>query len=263
MPNARRPYFEIANPEIPEVLSRLPRNLKVLDVGCGSGMHGAELARTLQHKVTGVDLSAPSIEKAKKRLAAAYVGDVTAPERYPFFGRERFDILVFSDMLEHLSDPLDVLNRHLALLAPGGHVVISIPNIAIWNVRMALFFGRFNYTDTGTLDRTHLRFFTRRSLAELVNQAGLSVVGKRITPGMARPFVPLVKKIYGSPAASDGDSASIMESAPYRAYLKWLYPLERLLCGIRPQLLAFQFVLLAQPKAEHAVSADQAKRLAS
>ena len=246
--NSRRPYFEIANPEIPTILGQLPRNLKVLDVGCGSGMHGAELTRILQHKVTGVDLSGPSIEKAKKRLAAASVADVTAPERYPFFGRERFDVILFSDMLEHLTDPLDVLNRHLALLAPGGHVVISIPNVAIWNVRLGLLFGKFNYTDTGTLDRTHLRFFTRRTLDGFVDQAGLRVVSKRITPGMVRPFVPLVKKIYGDSPGGEGDSASIMESGPYRAYLKWLYPVERILCGVRPQLLAFQFVLLAQPK---------------
>lgn len=210
-------------------------------------MHGAELARLLGHKVTGVDLSAASIEKAKKRLASAYVADVTAPERYPFFGGEPFDVILFSDMLEHLSDPGDVLERHLALLAPGGHVVISLPNVAIWNVRMGLFFGLFQYTDTGTLDRTHLRFFTRRSLRQFVADAGLAIAGERLTPGIARPFVPLVKKLYGKPGSGEGDSGSIMESGPYRAYLKWLYPVERLFCRLRPQLLAFQFVLLTRP----------------
>ncbi len=75
-----RPYFEIVNPEIATILEALPRGLQVLDVGCGSGAHGAELSRMLGHEVTGVDLSASSIEKARKRLTAAYVADVTAPE---------------------------------------------------------------------------------------------------------------------------------------------------------------------------------------
>ncbi|HTB16571.1 MAG TPA: class I SAM-dependent methyltransferase, partial [Bryobacteraceae bacterium] len=60
-----RPYFEIANPEIPNILQGSPRGLRVLDVGCGSGTHGAELLRLFGHRVVGVDLSEPSIEKAK------------------------------------------------------------------------------------------------------------------------------------------------------------------------------------------------------
>ena len=79
-----RPYFEIANPEIPNIMQGLPRGLRVLDVGCGSGVHGAELHRVHGHRVVGVDLSASSIEKAKTRLAEAYVADVTQPELYPF-----------------------------------------------------------------------------------------------------------------------------------------------------------------------------------
>ena len=66
---SNRPYFEIANPEIPEILRGLPQDLDVLDVGCGSGVHGAELKQILNHRVVGVDLSEASILKAKTRLA--------------------------------------------------------------------------------------------------------------------------------------------------------------------------------------------------
>ncbi len=245
---SRRPYFEIANPEIPRILEALPRELQVLDVGCGSGVHGAELTRIHAHKVTGVDLSASSIGKAQQRLEAAHVADVTTPEAYPFVGRQLFDVILFSDMLEHLTDPDDVLRRHLRLLAPGGSVLISIPNVAIWDVRLKLLFGRFHYGDTGTLDRTHMRFFTRNTARQLVHDAQLEIVKMRITPGVARPFVPMVKKLYGD-SSTPGDSASIMESAPYQTYLKWIYPVERALCSLCPGLLAFQFVILAQPLA--------------
>ena len=247
---SQRPYFEIANPEIPNILRSLPRELSVLDVGCGSGVHGAEMARAHGHRVVGVDLSEQSIAKARTRLAEAYVADVTRPELYPFFGHRKFDVIVFSDILEHLYDPAQVLTSHYQLLAPGGHVLISLPNIAIWNVRLSVMAGRFQYQDTGTLDRTHIRFFTRATFREFGHEAGLAVSSSRITPGILRPFVPLIKKIYGSAGLTDGqqDSASIMESGPYQFYLKWFYPVERAICSLWPALLAFQFVILAEPQ---------------
>lgn len=246
---SNRPYFEIANPEIPNILDSLPRGLNVLDVGCGSGVHGAELKRIYGHRVVGVDLSDTSIVKAKTRLAEAYVADVTRPELYPFFDNQKFDVIVFSDILEHLYDPADVLTRHFQLLAPGGHVLISLPNVAIWNVRLELLAGRFEYQDTGTLDRTHIRFFTHNTFRRFLQDAGLHVSGSRITPGLLRPFVPLIKKLYGSAGAADGqpDSSSIMDSPAYRFYLKWFYPIERAICHMWPGLLAFQFVVLAEP----------------
>jgi len=244
-----RPYFEIANPEIPKILQGLPRGLRVLDVGCGSGVHGAELSRLYDHNVVGVDLSEASIQKAKTRLSEAYVADVTQPERYPFQGRQHFDVILFSDILEHLTDPLDILTRHFQLLAPGGQVLISLPNVAIWNVRLELLLGLFEYGDTGTLDRTHMRFFTHRSFRRFLSQAGLVVNRSRITPGLLRPFVPLIKRVYGggSKTARESDSSSIMDSTPYRSYMRWLYPMERGICGVWPSLLAFQFVILARP----------------
>ena len=250
LPSGERPlYFEISNLEIPVILDGLPRGLRVLDVGCGSGVHGADLKRTLGHRVTGVDLSAESIAKAGKRLEAAYVADVTKPEDYPF--EPGFDVLLFSDILEHLYDPAAVLRDHVKLLKPGGHVVVSLPNIAIWNVRLELLFGRFRYQDTGTLDRTHIRFFNRRSYFELLASCGLEVERRRITPGILRPFVPWIKKLYrGKNAAPTpgANSASIMDSGPYQLYCRLFYPVERALCGLRPNLLAFQFVALCRKK---------------
>lgn len=247
---SQRPYFEIANPEIPNILRSLPRELSVLDVGCGSGVHGAELARAHGHRVVGVDLSEQSVAKARTRLAEAYVADVTRPELYPFFGHRKFDVIVFSDILEHLYDPAQVLTSHYQLLAPGGHVLISLPNIAIWNVRLSIMAGRFQYQDTGTLDRTHIRFFTRATFRQFTREAGLAVSKDRITPGILRPFVPLIKKVYGRAGLTDGqqDSASIMESGPYQLYLRWFYPIERAICSLWPALFAFQFVILAEPE---------------
>jgi SAM-dependent methyltransferase len=213
-------------------------------------VHGAELTRLHGHQVVGVDLSEASILKAKMRLHEAYVADVTQPARYPFWGHQSFDLIVFSDLLEHMSDPLAVLAGHYPLLADGGRILISLPNVAIWNVRLGLLAGRFDYTDTGTLDRTHLRFFTR-SLRRFLSDAELIVHRSRISPGVVRPFVPLVKKLYGrgSSPSVESDSSSIMDSTPYRFYMRWLYPVERALCALWPGMFAFQFIVLAEPKA--------------
>jgi methionine biosynthesis protein MetW len=249
MSGGKRPYFEIANPEICGILKTLPRGLDVLDVGCGSGVHGAELNRAHGHLVTGVDCAEESIAKARSRLTEACVGDVTKPELYPFAKAKRFDVIVFSDILEHLYDPEAVLRAHLFLLKPEGHVLISIPNVAIWNVRASLLAGSFQYQDTGTLDRTHIRFFTRKSIRELIEAAGIRIDRARITPGILRPLVPLVKRLYGTAGKLDGssDSASIMESGPYKFYMQWFYPVEKFVCGLAPGLLAFQFVTMGKP----------------
>jgi hypothetical protein len=82
-----------------------------------------------------------------------------------------------------------------------------------------------------------------------LDEAGLTISRKRITPGILRPFVPLIKRLYGtgSGTGQQGDSSSIMESAPYRSYMRWLYPVERWICGLWPGLLALQFVILGRP----------------
>lgn len=246
----RPPYFEIANLEILRIVDQLPTQLRVLDVGCGSGVHGAELQRRYQHSITGVDISKASIEKARSRIDAAYVADVKQPCAYPFTTSPKFDLIIFSDILEHLYDPAQVLRAHLSLLKPEGHVVISIPNVAIWNVRLELLFGRFRYQATGTLDRTHIRFFDRRSYRELISGVGLHAERTRITPGLLRPFVPVIKRLYGrsSHASEHANSPCIMDSKPYRLYCQFVYPAERLLCSTWPALCCFQFVSLCRLK---------------
>lgn len=248
---ARRPYFEIVNPEIATIVGRLGRGLNVLDVGCGSGLHGATLKSAFGHEVYGVDNSPVSVEKARTRLDGAEIGDVRRPDLYAFPAvANGFDLLVFSDILEHLDDPLGVLRDHLQLLAPAGHVVLSIPNIAIWEARVRLLLGFWEYQDTGTFDRTHLRFFTRRSMRAMISKAGLDVVADRISPGLARPFVPVLKALYGLRGTQVGglDPSSILDSKPYQAYQRCVYPLESLACRLWPSLLAFQFIFLCRIK---------------
>jgi len=159
-------------------------NRRVLDVGCATGALGAVLEKH-DCQVVGVEVSERAAEVARERLTEVLVGDVATLGLVERFGEASFDVVIFADVLEHLSDPGAVLRSVLPLLRPQGFVVISLPNIAHGAVRLALLGGSFRYTDVGLLDRTHLRFFTRESVDDLVRQAGLAITDlRRTTAGL-------------------------------------------------------------------------------
>jgi 2-polyprenyl-3-methyl-5-hydroxy-6-metoxy-1,4-benzoquinol methylase len=148
----------------------------VLDVGCGSGGFGAALRRADPGRlVWGVE---PVPEVAA--LARRYYDRVIVepyPEALQGCGRT-FDCIVFNDVLEHLADPWAALRATLPYLEPQGTVVASIPNVRNIRVVMNLVLrGDWTYTESGVLDRTHLRFFTGRTIATLFADTGF-VVGR-------------------------------------------------------------------------------------
>jgi SAM-dependent methyltransferase len=242
------------------------KGLRVLDAGCGFATT-SERIRKLGNEVTGIDESPEIATLAGKRLSRIIQADVLTAD----LGDEQFDVIIFADVLEHLAWPLSTLKRYLRWLAPNGSVIISLPNVGLWSVRFAHLFGRWQYEETGVLDRTHLRFFTRRSARWLIDQAGLEIVKTTYNPGLVRPFVPLAKQFLSSraqsrdplPRAPAGDSSTslgmtegalgmtvpadaLMNSAPYRVYLETVYPIERALTALWPGMLAFQMIYEAK-----------------
>lgn len=147
---------------------------KVLDVGCWRGAFGRELKRQRpQVFVVGVEADPEAAAIAADRLdrviAGEFPGDVD-PSVGPF------DCVVFNDVLEHLVDPWEALRVTRSLLAPDGVVVAVIPNVRhLRAVAPLVLRGRWDYTDTGLLDRTHLRFFTRATMVELFESTGYDV----------------------------------------------------------------------------------------
>ena len=164
---------------------------RVLDVGCATGY----LAEALVERgctVAGVEFDAGAAEEARPHLERLVVGDLETMDLAEAFGDDRFDVIVFGDVLEHLRDPLPVLRRAKALLADRGSVVASIPNIAHGSVRLALLAGRFDYQDLGLLDSTHVRFFTRASVEHLFREAGMVPIDvRRTTAGFFDTPVPV------------------------------------------------------------------------
>ncbi len=146
-------------------------NKRVLDVGCDTGYLGEALG-AFGNETSGFEVNEETAEEARRRLTRVEVGDLETTDLVEVFGRGSFDVVVFGDVLEHLRDPLPVLRQSRHLLAPGGSVVISTPNVAHGDVRLALLSGRFDYNQLGILDVTHTRFFTKQSLVDYLHDGG-------------------------------------------------------------------------------------------
>jgi 2-polyprenyl-3-methyl-5-hydroxy-6-metoxy-1,4-benzoquinol methylase len=217
------------------------KNLDVLDVGCGFATTSQHIAER-GNRVTGIESSAEAVAVARTRVSDVVHADLQQLDdvKRALDGR-RFDVIIFADVLEHLAWPIGILRGYLDLLKEGGSVIISLPNVGLWSVRLGLLAGRFRYEETGVLDHTHLRFFTRRTAREMIEEAGLQIIKRTYNPGLVRPFVPLAKKLLGGGNQSH-DPLSLLESKPYKLYLKTIYPMERAVAAAWPGALAFQMI---------------------
>ncbi len=215
----------------------------VLDVGCGVGLNGAAVRRT-GARVTGIEIVPRSIARAQEVLDEVIAADITsdAAVRAALGGR-RFDLILFADVLEHTTDPRAVLERFLPYLEDDGQVIVSLPNVAAWTVRLGLLAGRWEYRPSGILDDTHLRFFTRDSAVTMCEQAGLEVLSVAQNPMIVRAAKDLVLRAMVPEGAAPTDLAA---SLPYKAYQALVRPLEDVVADRAPGLFAFQNVILAR-----------------
>jgi 2-polyprenyl-3-methyl-5-hydroxy-6-metoxy-1,4-benzoquinol methylase len=153
-------------------------NKRVLEVGCASGYFTKAL-KDRGCQVVGIELDAGAAAVAEKWAERVIVGDLDAATLWQQLEGEHFDAITFGDVLEHLRDPLSCLRAAVHYLKPSGIVAISVPNVAHGDVRMALLQGQFPYRDWGLLDRTHIRFFTKAGLRDMIKAAGLVLVETR------------------------------------------------------------------------------------
>jgi 2-polyprenyl-3-methyl-5-hydroxy-6-metoxy-1,4-benzoquinol methylase len=151
----------------------IPEGSSVLDIGAGNGL----LARLLHE--THQDIAVDGIEP--NRYAAAFAAPhyrrfhVGLAEDLVESLAERYDFIVLADVVEHVADPLAFLRRLTDGLLRETRIIIDTPNVAFGAVRLALLKGRFDYVDSGLLERTHLRFFTLATLEQLVGELGLNI----------------------------------------------------------------------------------------
>lgn len=151
---------------------------RILDIGCGAGVFAAGLKERsgapADLMIWGVEMDRSAADQAKQVLDKVLCGDVQA--LLPDIPVGHFDAVIMNDVLEHVADPGKLLAAVRTLLAPGGCLVASIPNVRyFFNVVNLAWHGRWEYTDEGILDRTHLRFFTRSSIRLLLGEHDFTV----------------------------------------------------------------------------------------
>jgi len=164
-------YFKHVRKEILPLMTAAPR---CLEVGCASGRTLEWLkTKRLIEWTAGIDVQHGLEMSPLDWFQAGDAESMTLPEA--------LDAVLCLDVLEHLRQPEKLLVRIREALKPDGFLILSVPNVANYRVAIRLLFGRWNYRDSGLLDRTHLRFFTRHSIVSLVESCGFRVELQRTT----------------------------------------------------------------------------------
>jgi len=162
------------NPEANIDIFRLVKpGSRVLDVGCASGKLAEWLKMRKNCFVVGIESDEDLAKKAEHRCDTVIKADVATLHTLPF-PKGYFDYIIFADVLEHLPNPDEVLMNLRDYLSEEGSVLLSVPNIANWEIRLKLLCGCFDYGHP-LLDGGHLRFFTLSSIRQLLEEAGYKV----------------------------------------------------------------------------------------
>ncbi|MDL2363299.1 MAG: class I SAM-dependent methyltransferase [Patescibacteria group bacterium] len=154
-------------------------NAKVLDIGCSSGSFGAALITSKNCTVDGIEIFHDDAVAASKQLRNVYEVNVEADQLTEI--TDKYDFIVFADVLEHLIDPVLALTNVKKLLKPNGSVIYSIPNMAHISIRLALLKGDFDYTETGLLDETHIHFYNQKNIERIFSESGYVISDQKYT----------------------------------------------------------------------------------
>lgn len=156
-----------------QALSFINDGEKVLDIGCATG-YFAERLKEKNCQVFGVEIDRKAAKIAEKHCEKVFVGNVLKINSLSIPKRS-FDTVLMLDILEHLKNPEKALSIAKSYAKRRGKLIISTPNITHISIRLNLLFGRFDYQDMGIMDKSHLRFFTKKSLIRIVKNAGLKI----------------------------------------------------------------------------------------
>jgi SAM-dependent methyltransferase len=166
-PDCGLTYKNEGNSKLLDLLLTQPG--RILDCGCGAG-DNARILSDRGWRVTGITIDPLELDAARDFCEAVYLADLE--KGIPAEIEGKFDAVLASHVLEHLARPERLLQDVRQRLCPTGVLAVALPNIVHYRQRMSLLRGRFNYTDTGPLDRTHLRFYTYTTAIQLLKVNG-------------------------------------------------------------------------------------------
>lgn len=179
--------------EIDAALELLGPAPTALDCGCSYGRAASKLQQR-GSSVTGIELIPELGQRAQPHLCELILGDLQAPETWDRLADRRFDAVLFIHVLEHLTQAPWVLQQARERLAPHGAMLVVLPNVSVWHMRLHLLNGRFDYDSEGIRDTTHVRFYTYQTACRLLHDAGL-VIEKTSLFAAPLPTNPIKKLI--------------------------------------------------------------------
>jgi predicted TPR repeat methyltransferase len=177
----------------------------------------SEKLQEMGHFVAGVDVA--DVDGVNERMGMFTKADLN--QGIPAEIGKEFDVVLAADVIEHLTDPATFLGQVKTVISPDGLAIFCVPNVAHWYPRFRMTLGLFDYDQRGILDRTHLRFFTRRSFRRLVERNGFTI--QRLQA------VGLPLDVLGV----DGTRG------------KWLRLLDHFLLAVWPTMFGYQFIIEA------------------
>lgn len=177
------------------IVNLIQNNSKVLDIGCSTGYLGEKLIKEKNCEVIGIESNHESVLEARQIYKKVYWNKSTLDAVVLDEPKKYFDYIIFADILEHTINPDRILVNFKSYLRDDGKIVISLPNIANICIRLKLLFGRFDYTESGILDRTHLIFFTMKTSKIMIESAGLRII-KRISIGRMIYYIRIFPNLF-------------------------------------------------------------------
>ncbi|OGM27015.1 hypothetical protein A3D00_01940 [Candidatus Woesebacteria bacterium RIFCSPHIGHO2_02_FULL_38_9] len=201
----------------------------VLEIGCAYGYITRELTKK-GCKVYCIEKDFRAAQIAASFCRQIVVGDIEEKDILEKVKVKKFGTIIFADVLEHLKNPVGVLKRSVEFLNDGGRIIISVPNISFVTNRLTHLLGKFDYTKTGIMDESHLHFFTKKSISELIDKAGLRVSKFDYVGNFTQlPFY--MQTLY-----------------PFLGKKTWSRKLEYKITSFWTEGLAVQFILACQKK---------------
>ena len=160
-----------------DLLSLIPvDSRRVIEVGCANGaLARAWLPLSPTSEFIGIDIDPNYVERASNHCTRALAADIEAMPEEDFEKLFPSDCWIFGDCLEHLRNPWELLRKIRVRIAGNGCVVTCIPNAQHWSVQWSILSGNFRYQDSGLLDKTHIRWFTEKTMLEMFSQTGWMV----------------------------------------------------------------------------------------
>ncbi|MFY8187686.1 MAG: class I SAM-dependent methyltransferase [Flavobacterium sp.] len=178
-----------------EMLDFLPPNSKkILDVGCGQGSFASVIKEMQGAEVWGIEYMESEAKVAATVLDKVFSGPCeNALDKLP---DHYFDAIYFNDVLEHLVDPYAVLDIMKTKLSPNGVVISSIPNVRFFKTFLKVIFQKdWKYEDYGIMDKTHLRFFTNKSIVRMYEELGYEII-KHEPINKSKLLIPIIINIF-------------------------------------------------------------------